>query len=350
MLLESGWKNEEAITILTGGEALPDNLKNELVSLGKGKAWNLYGPTEATIWATACELTASSPVTIGKPIGNTQAYILDSHRKMVPLGVTGELYLGGIQLARGYLGKKELTQASFVDDPFMPGERLYRTGDFARWLSNGQIEFLGRADEQVKIKGHRIELGEVEYALLKVDNVDAACVKVTEDAEGRKSLVAYIVSGVQKSSTSLRRDLMERIPEYMVPAYFVQLEKMPLTANGKVDKKALPVTGIDNLRSETEYVAPRNEVEERLVQIWKEVFKTDKAIGITDNYFELGGDSMIAIRMLAKISKEFKVLLSIGKLFEEPNIKGIANEIQNRDWFGKSVTSATDEEIESIKV
>ncbi|MBC9912778.1 non-ribosomal peptide synthetase, partial [Chitinophaga varians] len=350
MLVESGWKNDEGLVILTGGEALKRNLRDQLLSLGDNKCWNLYGPTETTIWVTAAELKKQGTVTIGKPFHNSSAYILDRQQRLVAKGVTGELYIGGVQLARGYFNREELTAERFMANPFRPGERLYRTGDQARFLADGTIEYIGRNDDQVKVRGYRIELGEVEHALLSLGTIRSASVQAWENESGYKFLVAYVVSEGVVNAQLVRKQLLERIPEYMVPGFFVQLENLPLTANRKVDRKALPNPEGLAISGGTEYVAPRNEVEEKLVAIWKEVFRTNIDIGIKDNYFELGGESMMAIRILARVSKEFGVSISIRKMFEDPRIESIASEILNATWFAKGAANSGGEESENIKL
>ncbi|SFB47807.1 non-ribosomal peptide synthetase, partial [Clostridium frigidicarnis] len=249
------------------------------------KLINLYGPTEATIDVSYFETTSNFDVNvipIGKPISNINLYILDKNRRLQPIGVAGELCISGDGLARGYLNKSELTTEKFVDNPFEPGTKMYTTGDLAKWLPDGNIEFLGRIDNQVKIRGFRIELGEIENKLLQHEDVKEATVIVIEDKDEDKYICAYIVSEKEVNELNLKDYLKESLPEYMVPSYFVKLDKMPITFNGKLDRRALPKPNLEDRL--TSYEAPRNAIEETLVRIWSEVLGVDK-IGINDSFF-----------------------------------------------------------------
>ncbi|MGD2093175.1 MAG: amino acid adenylation domain-containing protein, partial [Candidatus Aminicenantes bacterium] len=295
--------------IFLAGEALLPVLVKRLMRFNSGVLLeNIYGPTESTIYASNYSLSGwkgSGNIPIGKPLPNIGLYILDKYDHLQPVGVAGELCISGQGLAVGYLNQPGLTEEKFVFSPFLRGERLYRTGDLARWLSDGNIEFLGRLDQQVKVRGFRIELGEIENQLLNHDEVREAVVSVKNDKREDKYLFAYIVSHSPGSfeSNRLRSYLQEKLPGYMVPVYFVELEEMPLTAGGKIDKRSLPEPGITPGRG---YIAPRNASEELLVNIWIEVLAIDNAqIGIDDNFFELGGNSLKAIRLISKIHKEF---------------------------------------------
>ena len=240
LLLGSGWQPDEGLKVLCGGEALSADVASSL-SQGSVRAWNLYGPTETTIWSTASQLTQNKRVSIGYPISNTRVYVLDGDLDPVPIGVSGELYIGGAGLARGYLGRADLTAERFMPSPFGEGERLYRTGDLVRYLADGNLEFLGRIDHQVKVRGYRIELGEVEAALLSRSDIGQAVVVAREDLPGDKRLVAYVVGAadVAPDVSVVRASLQARLPEYMVPSAFVVLDTLPLTPNGKVDRRGL---------------------------------------------------------------------------------------------------------------
>lgn len=324
LLLEAGWEPGPALKMLVGGEALPRELANRL-SAG-GELWNLYGPTETTIWSTCCRVSpGEGPVTIGRPIANTQIYILDAGLRPAPVGVPGELYIGGDGLARGYLNRPELTAERFVASPLKPGARIYRTGDLARWLPDGTIGFLGRVDHQVKIRGFRIELGEIETALGAHTQVKQAVVVAREEGAGEKRLVAYLVPDPAQPPTALelRAFLKESLPDYMIPTAFVALEAMPLTPNGKVDRKALPAPEAGALVSGEAYVAPRGPIEAALARIWAEVLGLER-VGIHDSFFALGGHSLLGIRLLSRVRETFSVNLPLRVLFETPTIAELA--------------------------
>jgi len=320
--------------IFSSGEAL--TLKhveqfNGIISENGGrKLSNLYGPTEATVDVTYYNCTEDlkykANIPIGKPIWNTRMHIVDRNNKLQPVGVTGELCIAGDGLARGYLNRPELTAEKFVTNPFTAGQRMYRTGDLARWLPDGNIEFLGRIDSQVKIRGFRIELGEIENQLIEHEAVKEAVVIAKEEQDGSKYLCSYVVGDGQLTVTELREYLRKELPDYMIPSYFMQLEAMPLTPNGKIDRKALPEPD-GKIDSSVEYEAPRNEVEEKLVKIWEEVLKVEK-IGINDNFFELGGHSLRATSVAAKIHKELNVEVSLREIFKTPAIRGLSEYIK----------------------
>jgi amino acid adenylation domain-containing protein len=323
------------LKVLCGGEALPGSLARALQQTVKGAVYNLYGPTETTIWSATHvvnEKDAETPiVSLGRPIANTQLYLLDEALQPVPVGVTAELYLGGEGLARGYLGRPELTAEKFIPDPFgkKGGGRLYRTGDLARYLPDGNIEYLVRVDHQVKIRGYRIELGEVETALREQEGV-RECVVVARQEDGSAArLVSYVVleAGASLSVTALRQGLLRRLPEYMIPASFVQLEELPLTANGKLDRRALPDPDHQRPALETEQVGPSTAVEESLVRIWSEVLRVSE-VGIHDNFFELGGHSLLATQVISRVRAAFNVEIPLRTFFEEPTIAGLASQIE----------------------
>jgi tyrocidine synthetase III len=309
-------------TLMVGGEALSLDLLNELKAIYKGRIFNMYGPTETTVWSTIQELTNEDKITIGKPISNTQIYILDKQGNIQPIGIAGEICIGGAGLARGYWNDENQTKEKFISNPFKTGARIYRTGDLGRWLPNGNIEFLGRTDHQVKIRGNRIELGEIESALIKHEKVREAVV-VARGTEGEKYLCAYMVTHSEVNKSELRSFLSKSLPEYMLPSYFVTMTKLPLTPNGKIDRKAFPDPDI---QKEDTYQAPVNNTESKLTEIWSEVLNIDSyKIGTNKSFFELGGHSLKAIKMLGKIHKEFHKQISIATLFSNPTVKGIAN-------------------------
>ncbi|GMX60226.1 non-ribosomal peptide synthase/polyketide synthase [Paenibacillus elgii] len=311
--------------LITGGSAVTV----ESVKQWKGKVsyFNAYGPTEASIvtsiWAASTNDLDRKLVPIGKPIQNHRIYIVDSYHRLQPIGVAGELCIAGVGLARGYLNRPELTAEKFVNYPFTPGERLYRTGDLARWLPDGNIEYVGRIDHQVKIRGYRIELGEVEAQLAKVASVQEAIVIAFADASGLEQLCAYYVAQTDISAAELKKTLSLELPDYMIPAYFVQLPQMPLTPNGKINRKALPAPEA-GVHSEAEYVAPRTLLETKLVQIWQDVLGL-KRIGVKDNFFELGGNSISLIRLIQRIHDETGVEIPLHKGYEYTSVEAMAN-------------------------
>jgi amino acid adenylation domain-containing protein len=331
MVLEAGWQPQRGLKALCGGEALPVDLAAALTA-GVSELWNLYGPTETTIWSTASRVEAGKPIRIGRPIANTQLYVLDDGLLPVPIGVTGELYIGGAGLARGYLGRPALTAERFVPSPLSVGERLYRTGDLARWRADGELEFLGRLDHQVKLRGYRIELGEIEAELRGHGSVKDAVVVARQGAAGDKRLVGYVVGrgdGVGPDAEALRSHVKQSLPDYMVPSAFVVIDALPLTPNGKVDRKALPAPegGAGIVRAA--YVAPRTPSEEVLAGIWAPLLELDK-VGVNDNFFELGGHSLLAMRVTARLREAFGIELPLRAVFETPTVAELSKSIEEK--------------------
>jgi amino acid adenylation domain-containing protein len=329
LLLETGWQGNPNLKILCGGEAWSSELANPLH--GKcASLWNMYGPTETTIWSAACKIERDEEVVIGSPIANTQFYVLDRNLQPVPVGVAGELWIGGDGLARGYLNRPELTTEKFRPNPFVmePGARMYRTGDLARFRSDGKIEFLGRLDYQVKLRGFRIELGEIESLLAEHPAVAQAVVIAREDSPGDKRLVAYLLPkpGSTLVTGELRDHLKAKLPEYMVPSVFVVLDKLPLTPNGKVDRKALPAPGRESNESGQNYLAPGNRTEELIAEIWTKVLGVEKA-GVNDNFFNLGGHSLLMVQVHNRLCKALGMEISIVKLFQYPTISSLARNL-----------------------
>jgi amino acid adenylation domain-containing protein len=320
--------------VLTGGEALSVlHIRRAQKVLGACvQLINGYGPTESTTFATCYRIPPVVPpgtesIPIGRPIGNTQVYVLDEHRQPVPVGVPGELYLGGAGLARGYLNRQELTAERFVANPFSdhPHSPLYRTGDRCRWRADGELEFLGRLDDQVKLRGFRIELGEIEAVLHEHPAVAQSVVTLREDAPGERRLVAYCVLtlNAKLNVAELRSHLSSKLPNYMLPSAFVALDALPMTPNGKVDRRVLPAPDHSRAELDSEYVAPRNQIEEQLVDIWCELLGIQR-VGVHDNFFELGGHSLLAVRLFARIEKSFGRKLPLAMLFEGGTIHHIA--------------------------
>jgi amino acid adenylation domain-containing protein len=326
--------------VICSGEALTLDLQEKFFQRLGCELHNLYGPTEAAIDVTFWQCQKQSKlrtVPIGRAIANMQIYILDSHLQPVPIGVTGELYIGGVGVARGYLNREELTAQRFITNPYRQNERLYKTGDLARYLPDGSIEYIGRIDHQVKIRGFRIELGEIENALCMHPQVREAVMIVRSDKPGDKQLVAYIVCTQDKPTTNhLREFLQQKLPEYMIPAAFVVLEALPLTPNGKLDRRALPNPTIINFSQSNNFIAPRNEVEQQLAQIWAEILDV-QPVGVKDNFFELGGNSLLAIYLIAEIEQKFGKDLPLSALLTNPVIEDLAKILENSaDFSAKS--------------
>jgi len=327
MLLTAGWSGNPALKVLCGGEALPLSLAHQL-SGRCASLWNLYGPTEATIWSAVAQVEPDcEAVPIGRPIANTQFYVLDAHQQVVPVGVPGELHIGGQGLARGYLNRADLTAERFIPHPFaqQPGERLYKTGDLVRYRLDGTLAFLGRLDHQVKLRGFRIELGEIEAALQSYEWIQQAVVQMVQER-----LVAYVVpvalSRAEEApslAAPLQSYLQERLPEYMVPATFVPLAAFPLTPNGKINRQALPEPELSATERSPSFTAPRTPLEDQLCAIWSNVLARER-IGISDNFFESGGHSLLATQMIARVRNELGVELPLRAVFEAPTVAELA--------------------------
>ncbi|MDQ2869303.1 MAG: amino acid adenylation domain-containing protein [Acidobacteriota bacterium] len=324
--------------VVCGGEALPSDLAADLVSWDV-PLWNFYGPTEATVWSTIKRVGPADCtggfVSIGKPIANTSAYVLDRNNEPVPPGVVGDLYLGGVGLARGYLGRPDLDRERFVSDPWAGPEsserRLYRTGDRARRTPRGDLEFLGRDDHQVKIRGYRVELGEIETALSDHPQVREAAVLIRDGQDGEQQLVAYLATNGPDgpSAAALRSFLAERLPEYMLPQYFVTLDALPLTGNAKIDRQALPAPGGIRPELEKPFVAPRTATEEKVAEIFRRLLSVDR-VGSDDDFFELGGHSLKATQVIARVEELFGVDVPLRRLYEAPTVAGLASRIDER--------------------
>ncbi len=337
--LESGDKKLQLKYVIFGGEALkPGKLKEWNKKYPSTKLINMFGITETTVHVTYKEIGLSeienNISNIGKPIPTLSAYVLDKHLRIIPQGVAGELFVGGDGVARGYLGKEELTKKRFITNPYNIAERLYCTGDLVRILMNGELEYLGRIDHQIQLRGFRIELGEIESQLLNYPLIKDVVVIDREDNEGNVSLCAYLVAEEKVEISGIRAYLSKMLPDYMVPSYFVQLNTLPLTSNGKIDRKALPYPVIDSTES---YVAPRNELEKDLTEIWSDVLNVKK-VGITDNFFSLGGDSIVAIRLISAINKTLNTNIKISDLFANQSIADLS----------KCVVSDNDDKISDI--
>jgi amino acid adenylation domain-containing protein len=335
LLLEAGWQDSKHLKILCGGEALPCELAVQLLARGSS-LWNMYGPTETTIWSAVYPVDLQErSIHIGRPIANTQVYVLDRHLQPIPIGVPGELYVGGVGLARGYLHRPELTAERFIPNPFStePGARLYKTGDLVRYLPDGNLEFLGRLDDQIKLRGCRIELGEIEAVLGQHPAVRQVVVLAREDAPGDTRLVAYVVPQQEPPPTSsvLRNFLQQRLPSFMVPSAFVLVHALPLTPNGKLDRRALPAPAQTRSQPQDTCMAPQDALELQLTKIWEKVLGITP-IGVRENFFELGGHSLLAVRLFAQIKKAFGRQLPLATLFQAPTVEQLAGMLRQEGW------------------
>jgi long-subunit acyl-CoA synthetase (AMP-forming) len=324
--------------VLVGGEAMSaSHVRRAREKLSALELTNGYGPTEGTTITSyyRIEETGESKrgISIGRPVANTQVYILDRWMETVGAGVCGELYIGGEGLARGYMHRPELTADRFVPNPYSErgGSRLYRTGDVCRYGEDGKIEFVGRMDGQVKVRGRRIELGEIETAIGKLDGVREVVVVARVDEPGEKRLVAYVVSerGKELKTAQVRKQLQERLPEYMIPAAVVAMEALPLTVNGKVDRRRLPSPEVERLESVKEQIAPLTEVEKVIRKIWEEVLGVER-IGIRENFFDLGGHSLLMVQAHGRLQEAFNEVLSMTELFKYPTVSALAKHLSRK--------------------
>jgi len=340
-------------SLLIGGEAFPAALAKQLGEMVKGNILNMYGPTETTIWSSVYQLPPESrshttalprthaTVLVGRPIANTEIYILDQNLLPVPVGIAGELMIGGAGVARGYLGRPELTAERFIHHP-IHGDgavRLYRTGDLARYLPDGNIELLGRLDHQVKIRGHRVELGEIEALLNEHPGVRESVVIAKEIANGDKRLVAYIVprEGEKPTRQQLRQFAQVRMPDYMVPAQVVFMAEFPQTPNRKIDRKALPVPEADDHELENAFESPATVTETAVAELWSELLSVER-LGRRANFFEAGGHSLLAMQLVVRIHDRFGVDLPLKILFEHPTVAGLAEAIDALSWSAAAKT------------
>jgi acyl-coenzyme A synthetase/AMP-(fatty) acid ligase/acyl carrier protein len=322
MLLEDGWRPKRHLVALCGGEELQEQLAGMLLQSASA-VWNLYGPTETTIWSTAESLQPGQPVSLGGAIQDTDLYVLDQRLEPVPIGVSGELYIGGVGVARGYVGRADLTAGSFVPRPYgATGGRLYRTGDMVRWRPDGTLSFIGRIDHLVKIRGFRIELGEIEERLRVVRGVRDAVVVVREGKPGDKRLVAYVTGDSDIPDTGILREHLSRtMPDYMIPGLFVRLAELPLTPSGKIDRRNLPAPkqgyGVDA------HASPRTPVERKLRDIWLLVLDLDE-VSVNANFFDLGGHSLHLVHVQTLLVESLQRQIPITKLFQYPTIRSLA--------------------------
>lgn len=316
--------------LLVGGEPFPEGLLKDLKKLYKGQIYNMYGPTETTVWSTVQNVSETGTTNIGKPIANTIIRIVDKNKKLVPIGISGELCIGGEGLARGYWNNNMLTEQKFISDTENKKNKLYCTGDLAKWLPDGDIKYIGREDNQVKIRGFRIELGDIESHLLSFTSIKEALV-IAKELEADKYLVAYYITDVDVNITELSKFLVDKLPDYMVPSYFVKLERMPLTPNGKINRKDLPNPEI---QFDNGFMEPSTKTEDTMVKIWSKLLKMDKnKISTNANFFEIGGHSLKATLLANKIQKEFNIEIPLFEVFKLNTIKAISEYIENMQWM-----------------
>jgi natural product biosynthesis luciferase-like monooxygenase protein len=338
--------------LLVGGEAFPVSLAEELAGVFAGKLLNMYGPTETTIWSTTYEVRGTEQqIPIGRPVANTQIYILDRRLQPQPLGVPGELYIGGCGLARGYLNHPELTAEKFIPDPFggRAGARLYHTGDMARYLPDGNIEFLGRVDQQVKVRGYRIELGEIESVLTEHEAVEEAVLVAREDASGDWRLVAYLVTRAPLATGELRHFLKQKLPDYMIPSAFVVLDAMPLTPNGKINRRALPAPSMPGTSAAgaADYVAPQTDLERTIAGIWQGALQVER-LSTQDNFFDLGGHSLLMAQVHARLREVLQMEVPVIELFKYPTVSSLAKYFNQRQT-GQPASRQPDDRVKKRK-
>lgn len=315
--------------LIIGGEEFKVNLINKLNKHKDLRIFNVYGPTETTVWSTVKEINLDDEINIGKPIGNTYIYIMNDRKCLLPIGSVGEIYIGGDGVSRGYLNREKLNNEKFIDNIFRAEEKMFRTGDLARWLPDGSIDYVGRIDNQVKIRGFRIEIGEVESNLLSAPQIRQAVVVAKENSDKDKYLCAYIVCDKNVKNSEIREWMLKSIPYYMIPSFFIKVDKIPLTNSGKIDRKLLPEPD-KNAVTDNEYTEPNNEMERHLESIWRDVLKKNK-VGVNDNFFELGGDSITAMKVINKVNKEFNLKFNISDLFKSVTIREFNQLIESYD-------------------
>ena len=359
LLLAAGWEGNQQLKVLCGGEALDINIAEELLKRSK-EVWNLYGPTEATIWSSAAQCrdvkfnvsqNVNTTVTIGKPINNTQFYVLDNDLQPVPIGVPGELYIGGSGLAKGYLNKPELTTEKFINNPLSSStpsspSKIYKTGDLVKYLPDGNLEYLGRIDYQVKLRGFRIELGEIESTLMQHPQIKQAVVTLLKNNDDEK-LIAYFISSSELSQNDLRQFLQDKLPAYMIPSSYMMLEEFPLTPNRKIDRKSLPLPEANRPNLDN-YIKPSSEIEREIAQIWQQVLQVDK-IGIHDNFFDLGGHSLSMVKVHSQLREKFSSDIPLVEMFRHPTISALVKYFSNIDDESSGKNNSRDEQVSAGK-
>ena len=336
--------------MILGGEAVPPSLARQIKEVMPGELNNMYGPTENTVYSTSHSVDRfDNIIPIGRPLANNSAYILDHRLEPVPLGVVGDLYLAGNQIARGYLNRPDLTAERFIPDPFSlkPGERMYATGDIARYLPDGTIEFRGRSDDQVKIHGYRIELAEIESLLSRHPSVRDVVVIATNDNFDDKILAAYIVpvEGQEPSTKDLRDYLGRQLPAYMIPSVFMMMDSIPLTGSGKVNRRLLPKPSAFGQDRQADFAKPQTPVEEVIAEIWAEILGGNQ-VSVRDSFFELGGNSLSAARLIARLRQTFPVDIQLRNLFGAPTVENLAVVIEG--LLMEKIEQMSDDEAERL--
>jgi amino acid adenylation domain-containing protein len=344
-LLDEQVDLSSVVALNMAGEAVPKVFRS-LLPCNSMEVRNLYGPSEDTTYSTIYRFAEDGheDVPIGIPVGDTQVYILDANQNLLPIGIDGEIYLSGQSVAKGYFNREDLTAERFIENPFVAGQRMYRTGDIGRWLPSGEVAFVGRTDDQVKVRGFRIELGEIQFLLEQQEGVDAAVVVVSE-VHGEPTIVAYW-EGSQEDEQTLKAALSQSLPAYMIPTQWLQLDSIPLNSNGKIDRSKLQAPE-EVAAQKTEFVAPRNEIDEQIVKIWEDVLSVSP-IGIKDNFFDLGGHSLKATRVISRIQSELQVKIDLKSLFVDPTIENLSNYVETMQWMDSEVETPAEEQEELI--
>ncbi len=336
---------EKIKLFLIGGESMDEQIVNSIFKHSQGILYNMYGPTETTVWSTAAKITNGKEINIGTPIANTYVYILDEEGNIVPPGFTGEICISGDGVARGYVGRKELTESKFVKNPFLENEQIYHTGDLGRITSDNSIEYIGRQDFQTKIRGFRVELGEIESRMREVDKIDAAVVIDKKNKDGVNSLYAYFEAKEKIDIKDLREQLATKLPDYMIPSYIAQIPQIPLTINLKVNRKSLPDIS-ESIETGIAFEEPRNEVEKEVLKIWTSILEV-KGMGINDDFYQLGGNSILLIKLFSSLNKKYSTGLTVQELFDNRTIKKQA-EILGKKLQPQDESVKEQEEIHKI--
>ena len=346
MLYNVGWNGNKTTKILCGGDLLSEALAEKLLKTN-AEVWNMYGPTETTIWSSCKKITqANEAYTIGKPIHNTQFYILDEYLQLLPVGCAGNIYIGGDGLAKGYFKNEDLTNEKFIQNPFDETKKVYNTGDLGRWNENGEIEFLGRNDHQVKIRGYRIELGDVENELNQINGIKSAVVVAQKNGAQDDRLIAYVITESHEfNSAVVIRALPQRLPEYMIPHTVVPLEEFPLTPNKKVDRKALALCSVSTETITSTYEEPISEIELNLCRYYEEVLGLKDRIGTKDDFFVLGGHSLNAVKLINLINEHLQCRITSKEVFDYPTIQTLSIHLEKKKTREKIAITRTTESL-----